>query len=55
LGNSILKFLRPVLEDKVEKVTNNLKLKLSVGTDKSTKFGCMGTYEIYKRNPNEQT
>ena len=27
LGNNILKFLRPVLEDKIEKMTNNLNGK----------------------------
>ena len=43
-----------LLEDKVEIMTNHLTGKLSVGSDKSTKFGCKGTYEIYKRHANRQ-
>jgi hypothetical protein len=44
LGSNILKFLTPLLEDKVEMMKNNLKWKLSVGSGKSTKFGCKWTF-----------
>ena len=50
LGNNIRKFFRPLLEDKV------LKCKWKFWWDRrSIKFGCKGTYEIYKRHPNGKT
>jgi hypothetical protein len=55
LGNNILKFLMLLSEDKVEMMTNHLKWKISVGSDQSTKSGCKGTYEVYKRHTNRQT
>jgi hypothetical protein len=50
----MLKFLTPLLEDKLELMTNHLKLKPLVGSDKSTKFVCQATYGIYKRHTNRQ-
>ena len=34
---------------------NHLKWKLSVGSGKSTKFGCMWKYVIYERHTSRQT